>query len=484
MPSRSSGLAWLVHSCAASLAFLALSCAATRPPPSAVSAEARVVSAAAVPSSVDVPAPPGEDGAAVPISTSDAVWGSRRALVSLVVFGDFECPYTGKILKTVQVLEAKYGPADLRVVWKNQPLPFHPQARPVAEAAAAVLMLGQNDAFWRFWEQALTHQTELTAAAAESWASAAGVDLASYRRLVEAHAGQAKVDADVALADRLRVTGTPTFFVNGVALLGAQPVESFTKVIDEEIAKAKGRLLSGVAPDALYVDVARANWKEPTDDTDSGADEKEDSTTVWSVPLGNAPVRGGAAALVTIVEFSDFQCPYCKLVEPTLKKIREMYGDKVRIVWRDEPLPFHPQAMPAAELAREARAEKGDAGFWAAHDAIFDSQPKLADDDLASVARVLGLNAARVKRAIADRRYEAQIKADVDLSAAVGASGTPHFFINGRRLVGAQPLKRFEEVIDEEVRHAEGLLAKGTARKALYDTMMKAAVTTAAHPPK
>ncbi len=484
MPSHLSGLSALVASCVVSLAALSLSCAASAPPPRAVSAEARVVSTPAVPSAVEVQAPPSEDGAAVPISTSDPVWGSRHALASLVVFGDFECPYTGKILKTVEVLEEKYGPTDLRVVWKNQPLPFHPQARPIAEAATAVLMLGQSDAFWKFWEQALSHQTDLTAAAAESWAAGAGVDLASYRRMVEAHAGQAKVDADIALADRLRVSGTPTCFVNGVALLGAQPVAEFTKLIDEQIAKAKGRLSAGVAPDALYANLAGANWKEPGADADSEAEEKEDTTTVWRVPVGNAPSRGGAAALVTIVEFSDFQCPYCKLVEPTLKKIRETYGDKVRLVWRDEPLPFHPYAMPAAELAREARAEKGDTGFWAAHDAIFDAQPKLADDDLAAVARALGLNVSRVKHAIADRRYETQIRADMELSEAVGATGTPHFFINGRRLVGAQPWKRFQEVIDEEIRHAEGLVAKGTARKALYDTMMKAAVTTASRPSK
>jgi protein-disulfide isomerase len=463
-----------------SLASLSLACAAAPKPPQAACAEARVLSTPVVAAVADAPAAPGEDGAAVPISPADPAWGSRRALVSIVLFGDLQCPYTGKVLPTLQAIEQKYGPADLRIVWKEEPLGFHPQARPAAEAAEAVFMLGRADAFWKFWEQTLVHQTDLSAPSLEGWAAAAGVDVASYRRLVEGHAGRAKVDADLALADKLRVTGTPTFFVNGVPVLGAQPVESFTKVIDEELAKAKARLGAGVSPDDVYADATRGNWKDPGTQPEADDEEKEDTTTVWNVPLGNAPARGSASALVTIVEFSDFQCPYCKMVEPTLKKVRDAYGDKVRIVWRDAPLSFHAHAMPAAELAREARAEKGDAGFWAAHDAIFDAQPQLRDDDLAALGRSLGLNAARVRRALADKPFEAQIKADLDLSEAVKASGTPHFFVNGRRLVGAQPFEKFKTVIDEEIHHAQDLLSKGTSKKALYDTMMKAGVAQAA----
>ncbi len=73
-----------------------------------------------------------------------------------------------------------------------------------------------------------------------------------------------------------------------------------------------------------------------------------------------------------MIEFSDFQCPFCRRVEPTLKGLRDKYGDKVRLVWKNEPLPFHPRAEPAAEAALEVRAEKGDKGFWDAHDKLFD----------------------------------------------------------------------------------------------------------------
>ena len=341
-------------SLALSVASLALSCGGAPP-------------AARLPAPPPPPAQPtaaSEDAAAVPISTKDPAWGSRHALVSVVMFGDIQCPYTGKILKTVHTLEEKYGPTDLRIVWKDEPLAFHPQARPAAEAAESVFLLGQADAFWKFWEQALAHQSDSSTASYEAWAEAAGVDVASFRASMERHAAGAIVDADHALAERLHVGGTPTFFVNGVMVVGAQPATKFVALIDAQLAAARAKLAAGTAPDALYTELAGANWKPPVDEPDDG--EKEDTKTVWSVAVGSAPVRGKADALVTIVEFSDFQCPFCKSSEPTLRQIVATYGEKVRVVWKDDPLPFHALALPLAELTREARAEKGDAGFWAA----------------------------------------------------------------------------------------------------------------------
>src|SRR6185437_4056732 len=139
------------------------------------------------------------------------------------------------------------------------------------------------------------------------------------------------------------------------------------------------------------------------------------------------------------IEFSDFQCPYCKKVEDSLKKVKADYGDKVRLVWKHEPLPFHPRAEPAAELTQEARAEKGDKGFWDAHDRLFDSQPKLEDADLDKIAADMGLNADKVKSARTEHKYKKDVDADQEVGDYFAASGTPHFFINGRRLVGAQP---------------------------------------------
>src|SRR5262249_19662889 len=153
--------------------------------------------------------------------------------------------------------------------------------------------------------------------------------------------------------------------------------------------------------------------------------------------------------------------------------VRREYGDKVRVVWRDEPLPFHPRAEPAAELARFARAQQGDTGFWNIHDRLFDSQPKLDDSDLERIARDAKLAATKAMAAVKARSFKAGIEADGALGDDFQASGTPHFFINGRRLVGAQPFDKFKAVIDEELAKADVLLKQGIARAALYDTLIK-----------
>jgi len=269
--------------------------------------------------------------------------------------------------------------------------------------------------------------------------------------------------------------GTPAFYINGVNLSGAQPFDKFKAVIDQELQKAQAKIASGTSKDRIYVTMSQENKKNapaaPADDDD----EKEDTKSVFKVPVGTSPGTWAPAdkALVTIIEFSDFQCPYCKRVEDQLKQVHDKYGDKVRLVWKNEPLPFHPRAEPAAELAMEARAEKGDKGFWDAHDKLFASQPKLEDADLDAVAKDLGLNMDKFHDALKNHKYKPSIDADADLGDDVQASGTPHFFINGRRLVGAQPFEKFQKIIDEEITKANALIAKGTAPKDLYDALTK-----------
>jgi len=208
-------------------------------------------------------------------------------------------------------------------------------------------------------------------------------------------------------------------------------------------------------------------------DPEAEAEVAEEAAVVWKVPADGAPLLGGALAPVTIVEFGDFQCGFCVRAERTLAQIRASYGDAVRIVWRDDPLPFHERANATAELAREARAEKGDAGFWAAHDALLAARGELSDGALESLSRRLGLDPTRVAAAIAQNRYEDGIDDDLEIADDVGAEGTPTFFINGRRLVGAQPLESWKPIIDSEIAHARALLAKGTAPSALYDTIIQ-----------
>jgi protein-disulfide isomerase len=429
----------------------------------------------------DASAAPSEEEAAVPISTRNPSWGDRLAPVTIVEFADLQCPYSRRVEETLTALRDTYGPDKLRIVWKNSPLPFHQNARAAAEAAMGVFALSGSTAFWRFHDLAFQNQTSLQRDAYLKWAQDAGVrDVAAYAAGLDSHQWAFAVDADMREAHTLGANGTPTFFLNGVPVIGAQPLDAFTKVIDEQLAKARAVVAAGTPAGRVYAQLTADNRAAAR--AEKARDEEEedkDSGRVFKVPVGKAPALGPATALVTIVEFADFQCPFSARVQPTLRGLRAKYGDKLRIVWRNEPLPFHKGAEGAAEAAIEVRAEKGDAAFWDMHDKLFAGQKDLAlgdgpnTDVIADLGSAAGANRGRVKAAIAGATHKKEVDADGDLAEDFKATGTPHFFINGRRLVGAQPAEKFEKMIDEEIEKAQTLLAHGVKPVDLYATLTK-----------
>jgi protein-disulfide isomerase len=425
---------------------------------------------------VDVPLAPSEMDSPVPVLANDPAWGDRAAPVTIVEFDDFQCPFCARAAETIDQIEKNYGPQKLRVVFKNEPLPFHPNARPAAEAAATIHALGGNTAFWKFFELAYHDQADLGEASYEAWAQQSGVPVGAFRDAFQSHRFASKVDDDMDLAQKVGVNGTPAFYINGISLGGAQPPEKFKEIIDAELAASSARREKGVSALGNYVAASKENFHKAADNDDDDAPAPPD-TTVWKVPIGTSPTLGPKTALVTIVEFSDFQCPYCKKVEPTLKRIRTAYGNDVRLVFKHEPLPFHPRAEPAAEVALEALAEKGQTGFWAAHDALFDSQPALDDADLDKVATDLKLDLAKVHAAITTHKYQHTLDDDADAADDFKASGTPHFFIDGRRLIGAQPFDKFKTMIDEELVKARALVAAGTKPENVYAELTKNGAT-------
>lgn len=198
-----------------------------------------------------------------------------------------------------------------------------------------------------------------------------------------------------------------------------------------------------------------------------------DTTTVWRVPVAGSPIRGDNAALVTMVMFSDFQCPFSVRSHGTVAELMKQYGGKLRVVHKNNPLSFHKRADPAAQLALEARAQKGDAGYWKAVDLLFAQDRKLEDPDLEAVALGAGIHVKKVMAAIAAKKHSARIEEDQDLADELRATGTPHFFINGRRLVGSQTIDKFTTIIDEEILKADALIKKGTAAVRVYDALQK-----------
>jgi protein-disulfide isomerase len=161
------------------------------------------------------------------------------------------------------------------------------------------------------------------------------------------------------------------------------------------------------------------------------------------------PAKGPAGAPVTIVEFSDFQCPYCARLIPTLDQVVARYGDKVRIVFRQYPLNFHQHAQKAAEASLCAH-EQGR--FWQLHDAMFQNQQALEVASLKAKAAELGLEAGAFDACLDSGKYADEVQGDVRAGTAAGVSGTPAMFINGRFISGAVPLEQITEVIDDELR--------------------------------
>jgi protein-disulfide isomerase len=406
----------------------------------------------------------------VPVSSKDPMWGKRDAPVTIAIWSDFQCPFCSRVEPTLAQVKETYGPDKVRMIWKNNPLPFHQNAKPAAEAAQGAFALGGNDAFWKWHDTAFKNQSALGPDSYVKWATDAGVkDAAAYKAGLDSHKWADKVEKDLNEGKAAGVQGTPAFFING-----AQPFDNFKKTIDQELAKAQAKIAAGTPKSRIYVTMTKENKTNAPPAADKkDEEEKEDTTTVFKVPVGSSPVLGNPNALVTIIEFSDFQCPFCSRVEPTLKAVREKYGDKVRLVWKNEPLPFHPRAEPAAEVAMEVRAEKGDKGFWAAHDILFANQKEQGDDALVKYGTDAGGSADKIKDAMANHTHKKEIDADNDLSEDFQASGTPHFFVNGRRLVGAQPEEKFDKIIDEEITKAQALISKGTPPSGVYDALTK-----------
>ena len=165
------------------------------------------------------------------------------------------------------------------------------------------------------------------------------------------------------------------------------------------------------------------------------------------------PSRGPATAPVTIVEFSDFQCPFCQRLLPSLDEVRAKYGDKVRIVFRQYPLSMHQNAQKAAEAALCAH-EQGK--FWELHDAMFADQNALGVEQLKATAAALGLEADAFNSCLDSGKSAAAVQADLKDGAAAGVDGTPAMFVNGRFLNGAVPLEQISRLIDDELRRHGG----------------------------
>jgi protein-disulfide isomerase len=252
----------------------------------------------------------------------------------------------------------------------------------------------------------------------------------------------------------------------------SEPPEPAAGAIDLSEPPARRDPLAGLTPcprDAQTA-CARPSFTEPGGPADpQPAPDVVISDTVWNVPVGpNDPTLGPAHALVTLVVFSDFQCPFCRHASATLRSIVARRSRNVRLVWKDFPLPMHEHAFDAAHFARTARHEKDDATFWAVHDRLFEEQEHLGTEAFAAIAREMHVDWDHVRRDLRDRRFGLILHEDIALGDALEVNQTPTTFVNGRRVVGAQPESVFDAVVNEELSKAKALVAEGVAPQDVY----------------
>jgi protein-disulfide isomerase len=197
--------------------------------------------------------------------------------------------------------------------------------------------------------------------------------------------------------------------------------------------------------------------------------EAEPEIERFKVQLGDAPTRGPETAPVTIVMFSDFECPFCERGHRTLEALQRKYGGVVRIVYKAYPLDMHSNALMAAIAARTAQAQDK---FWEFHDLLYGGEGFEVPQLLAH-ARTAGMDVATLERDLDRLAHAAEVRRDMRQGRRLGVTSTPHFFINGRPLTGARAFEEFEAIIAEEIELADEWLAAGVAPQELYEHAIK-----------
>ena len=389
------------------------------------------------------PPAPSTPAGKVALRSDDPSRGPEGAKITIAEFSDFQCPFCVRVGPTLQQVELAY-PGAVRIVFKHLPLGMHPNARPAALAAEAAREQGK---FWPMHDELFRSQRALSPELYTSTAEKLGLDLERFKAsMASGGAAEQRVAEDEKQAGQLGVNGTPALFINCRLVAGAYPFESIKPILDEEVKKADALIAQGKTGTALAEALCEANvQKYPSSAARAAAAEApapvipggRDAVAVRA----DDPVQGKAEAPVTVVEFSDFQCPFCARATPAVKELAAAHPEKVRVVWKHLPLSFHQNAVPAALAAEAARAQGGPEKFWAMHDKLFAGQASLSQSLYEASARELGLDLDRFKRDMADPKLKARVEEDAQLAQKLGVSGTPTFIVNGERVVGSGGLR-------------------------------------------
>jgi protein-disulfide isomerase len=392
--------------------------------------------------------------------------GEPDAPITMIEFSDFECPFCARyFVQTEPALNESYvRTGQMRVVFRDFPLvELHPNAPAAHQASLCVAEQGA-ELYWPMHAKLFQTQTEWSNSidplpVFERLAEESGAAVDAYRTCMEAgDATQAQIDAGLAAGQAAGVTGTPSFFFIGAdgaayPLVGAQPYDQF----------------------ALYIESMLRGEKPPVPEQEQAQAEGDQEIPFWATAEGWLPdpdrpgfnmagdvYRGNLDAKVTVIEFSDFQCPFCKQhVEETQPALDEEFVDTGDVMWvfKHFPLGIHPQA-PGAGVASECAAEQGK--FWEMHHLLFENQERWGVEDpnpiFEELAADLELDAAAFAACLADPAIAERVTSDMSEGAPF-VQGTPTFIVlangQGQIIPGALPIDTFRQVLQEVVDGAQ-----------------------------
>jgi protein-disulfide isomerase len=262
------------------------------------------------------------------------------------------------------------------------------------------------------------------------------------------------------------LTGAVGIGISSFLLVACQGSGSFAKLQESlaEIQAKQDTILAKLGD--LETKVGQAPAARPGQDPKGPKPGAPDPKLTYKVEVGDAHAKGPDTAKVTIVEWSDFQCPFCSRVVPTMDELKKAYGDELRIAFKHNALPMHNRAKAAA-IAAEAAGKQGK--FWEMHDKLFANAKELTDENFVKWAEEIGLDKGQFEKDLKDPALAKKVDDNQAQGTKLGARGTPAFFVNGRYLSGAQPVDAFKKLIDEEMKKADALISGGTPREKVYE---------------
>ncbi|MBM4371972.1 MAG: thioredoxin domain-containing protein, partial [Deltaproteobacteria bacterium] len=353
-------------------------------------------------------------------------------------------------------LKKKYE-GSVRVVFMHSPMPGHKDAVPAARAAQAAHMQGK---FWEYHDLLWEDPKALTSEDLERHAKALGLDIEKWKKDRDSKEVGELVDRNFAMANALGQSGRPAFLINGEEIKGAQPIEKFSEIIDRQIALGDKLLEKGIPAEKVHAVITRKVLDgkyfkyvlmgeiPPSSKAQEEKPQPPLEKQVQPIEIGAAP-RKGEGNEVVIVEWSDFECPYCSKVVPLLDEVLEHYGpQRASLVFKQYPLSFHKQAQLAAEASLAAHAQ---GKFWEMYHKLFDNQKALTRADLERFAQEIGLDMVRFNKELDEGTWKAQVQAEMAEGSRFGVRGTPTMFVGGRRYNGPRDAAGMIKVIDEEL---------------------------------